>query len=120
MNENLKTKITRRLDDLSDEIGRQLLDYMEFLDSRYNVSRRAPSTVQRIAEGIEDRIGSVRLSDIAAKSTSQVVDAAAGVIEGLAAAGRVVADELAPPPKKRKEEVTPSEPPAEGGEPADA
>lgn len=97
MNENLKTKITRRLDDLPDEKGRQILDYLEFLDSRYNLSRRTPSVVQRIAEGIEDKIGSVRLADVAAKSTSQVVDAASSVIEGLAAAGRVVADELAAP-----------------------
>lgn len=104
MNENLKTKITRRLDDLPDEMGRQLLDYMEFLDSRYNLSRRAPSTVQRIAEGIEDKIGSVRLAEVAARSTAQVVDAASSVIEGLAAAGRVVADELAPESPKRKAE----------------
>jgi hypothetical protein len=104
MNENLKTKITRKLDDLPDEMGRQLLDYMEFLDSRYNLSRRAPSTVQRIAEGLEDKIGSVRLSEAAAKSTAQVVDAASSVIEGLAAAGRAVADELTPEPPGKKEE----------------
>ena len=104
MNENLKTKITRRLDDLPDEIGRQLLDYMEFLDSRYNLSRRTPSAVQRIAEGIEDKIGSVRLSEVASKSTSQVVEVASSVIEGLAAAGRVVADELATPEPRAKQE----------------
>jgi hypothetical protein len=114
MNENLKTKITRRLDDLSDEVGRQVLDYMEFLDSRYNLSRRAPSTVQRIAEGIEDKIGSVRLADVAAKSTAQVVDAAASVIEGLTAAGRVVADELATPvPKPKAEEEEEEAPPTD-------
>ena len=107
MNENLKTKIMRRLDDLPDEKGRQILDYLEFLDSRYNLSRRTPSAVQRIAEGIEDKIGSVRLADVAAKSTAQVVDAASSVIEGLAAAGRVVADELAAPmPQGEKEAET--------------
>ena len=107
MNENLKTKIMRRLDDLPDEKGRQILDYLEFLDSRYNLSRRTPSAVQRIAEGIEDKIGSVRLADVATKSTAQVVDAASSVIEGLAAAGRVVADELAAPmPQGEKEAET--------------
>jgi hypothetical protein len=120
MNENLKAKITRRLDGLSDEMGRQLLDYLEFLESRYNMSRRTPSTVQRIAEGIEDRIGSVRLADIAAKSTSQVVDAAAGVIEGLAAASRAMADEFSPPPPKRRPEDASSTPPEEEDTPADA
>jgi hypothetical protein len=117
MNENLKSKITRRLDDLPDEIGRQLLDYMEFLDSRYNLSRRSPSTVQRIAEGIEDKIGSVRLSEVAAKGTAQVVDAASSVIEGLAAAGRVVADELTPEAPKEPEGDAASDEDEGGGEP---
>ncbi len=117
MNENLKAKITRRLDGLSDEIGRQILDYMEFLDSKYNLSRRAPSTVQRIAEGIEDRIGGVRIADVAAKGSAQVADAAGRVMEGLAAAGRAVAEELTPQPTGEQEaEETAAEPTGEDTE----
>ena len=92
MNENLRAKIAGRLDDLSDELGRQLLDYMEFLVSKHNRSRRAPSTMQRIAEGIEDRLGTAQLSDAAA----QVVDVAGKVVSGLAAAGKAVAEEFQP------------------------
>lgn len=98
MNENLKAKITGKLEGMPDEMGRQLLDYLEFLESKYNRSRRAPTTVQRIAENIEDRLGTVRLADVAAKGGAQVMDAAGKLMEGLAAASRVVADELQPRP----------------------
>ena len=98
MNENLQAKIAGKLEGMTDEMGRQLLDYLEFLESKYNRSRRAPTTVQRIAENIEDRLGTVRLADVAAKGGAQVMDAAGKLMEGLAAASRVVADELQPPP----------------------
>lgn len=96
MNENLKTKITTRLEEMEDEHGRQLLDYMEFLGSRYNRSVRNPSTMQRIAEGIEDKLGTAQISDAAARGASQVVDAAGKVMSGLAAATKAVAQELQP------------------------
>ena len=97
MNENLKAKIAGKLEGLDDEMGRQLLDYLEFLESKYNRSRRAPTTVQRITENIEDRLGTVRLTDVAAKGGAQVMDAAGKLMEGLAVASRVVAEELQPP-----------------------
>ncbi len=96
MNENLKAKIVGRLDALPDEVGRQVLDYLEFLDSKYNRSRRAPSTVQRLTENLEDRLGTVRIADVAAKGGAQVLEAAGRLMEGLAAASRVVAEELEP------------------------
>ncbi len=105
MNDNLKSKIVRRLDDLPDELGRQVLDYLDFLESKYNLSRRAPSTVQRLAENIEDRIGIGSVSDMATKGAAQVAEAASKIMEGLASAGRVVADELTAAPSKDGEEA---------------
>ena len=104
MNDNLKSKLVRRLDDLPDELGRQVLDYLDFLESKYNLSRRAPSTVQRLAENIEDRIGIGSVTDMATKGAAQVAEAASKMMEGLAAAGRVVADELTATPSKDGEE----------------
>lgn len=97
MNENLKSKIAGKLDGMTDETGRQLLDYLEFLESKHNRSIRSPSTVQRIAENIEDKIGSVSLTDVATKGGAQVMEAAGKLMDGLAAASRVVAEELQPP-----------------------
>lgn len=99
MNETLKAKIAGKLDGMTDEMGRQLLDYVEFLESRYNRSRRSPSTVQKIAEGLEERLGTVGLGDFAAKGGAQVMEAAGKLMDGLAAASRVVAEELAAKPE---------------------
>lgn len=96
MNENLKAKLVAKLDTLPDDVGRQVLDYVEFLESKFNRSRRAPSTVQRLAENIEDKIGSVKLTDVAVKGGAQIMEAAGKLMEGLAAASRVVAEELEP------------------------
>jgi hypothetical protein len=96
MNESLKSKLAAKLDGLPDEVGRQVLDYVEFLESKFNRSRRVPSTVQRLAENLEDRIGSVKLADVAVKGGAQIMEAAGKLMEGLAAASRVVAEELQP------------------------
>jgi hypothetical protein len=103
MNDNLKARITGRLGGLSDDVGRQVLDYIEFLESKYNRSTRTPSTVQRITENLEDRIGGVRISDVAAKGTAQVMEATGKLMEGLAAASRVIAEELEAPASGRND-----------------
>jgi hypothetical protein len=104
MNENLKSKISGKLDRLDDEAGRQLLDYMEFLESKYHRSVRSPSTVQKIAENLEDRLGTVSVTDVATKGGAQVLEAAGKLMDGLAAASRVVAEELQPPPQSSSDE----------------
>jgi len=43
MNEHLRERIVRKLDTLADERGYQILDYVEFLESRY--AERQSSTV---------------------------------------------------------------------------
>ncbi len=94
MNENLKSKIATKLDELSDERGRQLLDYILFLESKYNRSQRTPSPIQRIAETVDETLGASRIADAASKGTSHLVEAAGRVMGGLAEAGKVVVDEI--------------------------
>lgn len=94
MNEGLRAKIDRKLEALSDEVGRQLLDYLEFLESKYNRSRRAVSPLKRVAENIEESLGGTSLSEAASRGAAQMVEAAGRVMSGLAAASREVADEL--------------------------
>ncbi|MGD2135674.1 MAG: hypothetical protein PVF27_05915 [Gemmatimonadales bacterium] len=116
MNENLKARIVGRLQELPDELGRQLLDYLDFLESKYHRSKRAPSTVQRITEGLEDRLGAGRIGDVAARGTATLMEAAGRVMSGLAAASRVVAEEIeATVPKERAGEDG-GEPGEDGGE----
>ena len=63
MNEHLRDRILRKLETLSDERGYQVLDYVEFLESRY-AERQAPSanTFTKFTEAIEDKLRSANVS----------------------------------------------------------
>ncbi|MFQ6045132.1 MAG: hypothetical protein ACE5PT_02070 [Gemmatimonadales bacterium] len=104
MNENLKAKLLRKIDGLSDQAGRQLLDYVEFLESKHNRSRRSASPFEKVAENIEG-LGSGKLADAAAKGTADVVDAVGRVMAGLAAATKAAADEIQGVAKRAAEQA---------------
>jgi hypothetical protein len=93
MNEQLKQRIMRRLSTLADERGYQILDYVEFLESKY-ASRAAPSNLfAKISEGIEDTMRAARIPIKAISGTTGLVDSAGKVMKGVAAAAQSVVDE---------------------------
>ena len=95
MNEFLKKRIDRKLETLSDERVYQLLDYLEFLESKYAAQApAAPSPLQRLAETVEDTLRAGRVSASAIKGTMDTMAAAGRVMGGLAAAGKAVVDEV--------------------------
>lgn len=94
MNENLKTNIVQKLENMTDEAGRQLLDYIEFLESKFNRSTRERSTLERLAENVEGTLRSNPIGEAAIKGTGGIIDAAGSVARGVAAAGQAVFDEL--------------------------
>jgi len=105
MNEFLKKRIDRKLETLSDERVYQVLDYIEFLESKYAAQApAAPSPLQRLAETVEDTLRAGRVSASAIKGTMDTMAAAGRVMGGLAAAGKAVVDEVtgqrAAPPAK--------------------
>jgi len=94
MNENLKTTLIQKLDGMTDETGRQLLDYIEYLESKFNRSDRERSTLERIAENVEGTLRSSKIGEAAVKGTGGIIDAAGNVARSVAAAGQAVIDEL--------------------------
>ena len=94
MNENLKTNIVQKLENMTDEAGRQLLDYIEFLESKFNRSTRERSTLERLAENVEGTLRSNPIGEAAIKGTGGIIDAAGSVARGFAAAGQAVFDEF--------------------------
>lgn len=95
MNDLLKDRILRRLETLPEERQYQVLDYLEFLESKY-AQRQAPgpNVFQRFAEGIEDTL---RAGNVSAQTVSQAMgfmSQAMNVLGGVAAAGKSVADDL--------------------------
>ena len=108
MNEFLRKRIERKLEALSEERVYQVLDYIEFLESKYAAHpTESPSTFQKLAETVEDTLRAGRVSASAIKGTMDAMSAAGRMMSGLAAAGKAVVDEVtgaepAAPPKAAK------------------
>ena len=95
MNQSLRDRILRHLEPLSDERGYQVLDYIEFLESKYAGSA-APSAslFQRFTEGVEDTLRAGKVSATAISETVGLLNKAANVLGGVAAAGKSVASDI--------------------------
>ncbi len=93
MNDLLKQRIARALDGLSDERGYQILDFIEFLDSKYAERSRPGGIFARLTETVEDTMRAGKLPIQAISGTMGLMDSAAKVMKGLAAAGQAVVDE---------------------------
>lgn len=95
MNETLRDRLLRKLDTLPDERGYQLLDYVEFLESRYaQKTAQTPNVLQRFAEGVEDSLRAGRVSATGISETMGLLNKAMGVLQGVAAAGKSVASDV--------------------------
>jgi hypothetical protein len=91
----LRDRIVRKLETLSNDRLYQVLDYVEFLESRY--AERQPSAAsvfQRFTEGLEDTMRAGRLSADTIAQTMGIMNRAMGVLSGVAAAGKSVASEV--------------------------
>ena len=95
MNPTLKDRIVRHLDPLPDERAYQVLDYIEFLETKYGTApEKSANLFQRFAEGVEDTLRAGRVSTTAISETMGLLNKAVGVLSGVAAAGKSVASDL--------------------------
>jgi hypothetical protein len=116
MNDALKDRISRRLEGLTDERGYQILDYIEFLDSKYG-NRAASGFLTRLTETAEDTMRAVGLPIRAVSGTMGIMESAGKVMKGVAAAAKAVVDEAVDAASQQKPS-TPPAPPGEGPKPA--
>jgi hypothetical protein len=93
MNDLLKQRINRLLDTLDDERGYQLLDYLEFLNSKYAERGQPSGILAKITETVENTMRAGKLPIQAITGTMGLMDSATKVMKGLAAAGQAVVDE---------------------------
>jgi hypothetical protein len=95
MNTFLRDRIFRKLETLSDERLYQVLDYVEFLESKY-AERQTPQAgiFTRFAETVEDQLRAGRVSASAISQTMNLMNQAMGVLNGVAAAGKSVASDI--------------------------
>ncbi len=111
MNSTLRDRIVRTLDVLPDERGYQLLDYIEFLESKYaERTAQSPNALQRFAEGVEDTLRAGRVSASAISETMGLMNKAMGVLSGVAAAGKSVASDVVDAASRNVARVTTERP----------
>ncbi|MGH7624058.1 MAG: hypothetical protein ACREOJ_01920 [Gemmatimonadaceae bacterium] len=116
MQDQLRERILRKLDTLPDVRGYQVLDFVEFLESRYaEKTAQSPNVFQRFAEGVEDSLRAGRVSASTIAETMGLMNKAMGVLSGVAAAGKSVATDVmdaATRPAVRPPPPPPPAPPA--------
>jgi hypothetical protein len=99
MNPYLRDKLLQKLETMADERGYQVLDYVEFLESKY-AERRTPAAaaaanpLSRFADAVEEKLRAGRVSASTIAETMSLMNKAVGVLNGAAAAGKSVASDL--------------------------
>ena len=120
MNEFLRDRIMRKLDTLPDERLYQVLDYVEFLESKY-AERQAPQNLfTRFQDGLEDTLRAGKVSASAISETMGFMNKAMGVLIGVAAAGKSIANDVITTATKTMEGGTTAGGVAPGGAPGSA
>lgn len=97
MHDVLRARVMRKIESLPEEQVYQVLDYIEFLDSRYGSPDRQKQAggFQRLAEGIEDGLRNRSLDPSRLREAFQVFAAADRAMSGVAKAGRQLFEEIA-------------------------
>jgi hypothetical protein len=95
MHDTLRRRILRKLDTLPESQLYQVLDYIEFLQSRYATQDAPdPSGLQRWAERLEDGLRKRTVKPGNLREAFQLISAADRVLNSVSEAGRQFLDEL--------------------------
>ena len=118
MSDHIRDRITRALEPLAEERLYQVLDYVEFLASRYPGASASPTpgVLQRFADGLEDRLwaGGVAAGTVA--EAMGFLNRAVSVLDGVAA-GASAAAAAAAAAAKAASAAPPAPPPPAGAPP---
>ena len=95
MHDVLRQRLLRTIESLPDEQVYQVLDFIEFLESKY---RQEPieetSGIQKFAENLEDKLRRKAVSPSTIREAFQVIAAADRVLSGVSNAGKQILSEL--------------------------
>jgi hypothetical protein len=113
MNPYVRDRINRKLDTLSDERLYQVLDYVEFLETKY-AEKPAPVTnvFQRFADGVEDKLRAGGLAVTTVSEAMGFLNKAMGVLTNVAETTKTVATDVVTAAKTAADQIgapTPAE-----------
>ena len=122
MHDVLRARVIRKIESLPEDQIYQVLDYIEFLESRYSDTQaeKRPGGFQKLGEGIEDRMRKRAFTPSTLREAFQVIAAADRALSGVAKAGRELFDEIAggvtggDPELRKRTEVESSDRDSEG------
>jgi len=92
MNEILRERLLRKLETLPDDKAYLVLDYVEFLESKYAERPAGAAPFQRVAETLEDTLRAGRVPVNIIKGTMDAVGKAGKLLERVAA-GKAAVEE---------------------------
>ena len=117
----LRDRLLAKFDTLTDERAFQILDYVEFLESKYSrleAPTGAAGLLVKLQETVEDGLRAGKVSASSVAETLGFMQKAVGVLSGVAAAGQSVANDLAGAATRVARAATgdaPAAPPAQPG-----
>jgi hypothetical protein len=95
MHDVLRQRLLRKIESLPDEQIYQVLDYIEFLESKYAaVAEVEASGLQKFAEGLEDKLRKRAVSPSTIREAFQLISAADRVLSGVSSAGKQILADL--------------------------
>ena len=95
MHDVLRQRLLRKIESLPDEQIYQVLDYIEFLESKYaSTPSVEASGLQKFAEGLEDKLRRRAVSPSTIREAFQLISAADRVLSGVSSAGRQILADL--------------------------
>jgi len=107
----LRQRLLRKIESLPDEQIYQVLDFIEFLESKYADTVPVESSgLQKFAEGLEDRLRKKAVSPGTIREAFQLISAADRVLSSVSSAGRQILADLNASGDRTEsdEEATPS------------
>ncbi len=95
MHDVLRQRLIRRIESLPEEQVYHVLDYIEFLESKYarNLNTEA-SGLQKFAENLQDGLRKKAMNPETLREAFQLIAAADRVLAGVSSAGRKIISEL--------------------------
>ena len=95
MHDVLRQRLLRGIESLPDEQVYQVLDFIEFLESKYARDLQVQVTgLQKFAEGLEDKIRKAAVSPSTIREAFQLIAAADRVLSNVSTAGKQILSEL--------------------------
>lgn len=89
MHDVLRTRVLRKIESLPESQVYQVLDFIEFLESKYAPDLKAQTSgLQRLAEGLEDQLRKRAFNPSNLREAFQLIAAADRALSSVAQAGR--------------------------------